>query len=197
MNQVKVRLEPMELILASGSPRRRELLARITPDFKVVISDVDETIDETLPGTEIVAELAKRKAQVVAQDYPTDLVIGSDTIVYLDGRVLGKPADEAEAKQMLEALSGTTHHVYTAVYLTNGITEETQISDTKVTLHPLTAKEIADYVDSGEPMDKAGAYGIQGLGALLVDEIQGDFYGVAGFPIATVYRMLKKVGFIK
>ncbi|MGX7419664.1 Maf family protein [Carnobacterium gallinarum] len=187
----------MELILASGSPRRRELLARITPDFKVVISDVDETIDETLPGTEIVAELAKRKAQVVAQDYPTDLVIGSDTIVYLDGRVLGKPADEAEAKQMLEALSGTTHHVYTAVYLTNGITEETQISDTKVTLHPLTAKEIADYVDSGEPMDKAGAYGIQGLGALLVDEIQGDFYGVAGFPIATVYRMLKKVGFIK
>lgn len=192
MNQVKVRLEPMELILASGSPRRRELLARITPDFKVVISDVDETIDETLPGTEIVAELAKRKAQVVAQDYPTDLVIGSDTIVYLDGRVLGKPADEAEAKQMLEALSGTTHHVYTAVYLTNGITEETQISDTKVTLHPLTAKEIADYVDSGEPMDKAGAYGIQGLGALLVDEIQGDFYGVAGFPIATVYRMLKK-----
>lgn len=186
----------MELILASGSPRRKELLGRITSDFKVVVSDVDETVDETLPGSEIVAILAKRKAEAVVKDYPNALVLGSDTIVYLNGKVLGKPKDKAEATKMLQALSGTTHHVYTAVYLTNGHITDTQISDTKVTLHHLTDEEIADYVASEEPMDKAGAYGIQGLGALLVAEIQGDFYGVAGFPIATVYRMLKKQSFL-
>lgn len=182
----------MKVILASGSPRRKELLSKIISNFEVVVSDVDETIDESLPGNVIVSELAKRKALVVAKNFPTDLVIGSDTIVYLDGQVLGKPTNEQEAAQMLGKLSGTKHHVYTAVYMTNGSLEVTEVVDTIVTLYPLTEKEITNYISSGEPMDKAGAYGIQGLGALLVSEIQGDFYAVAGFPVAVVYRMLAK-----
>ncbi len=182
----------MKVILASGSPRRKELLSKIISNFEVVVSDVDETIDESLPGNVIVSELAKRKALVVAENFPTDLVIGSDTIVYLDGQVLGKPTNEQEAAQMLGKLSGTKHHVYTAVYMINGSLEVTEVVDTVVTLYSLTEKEIKNYIASGEPMDKAGAYGIQGLGALLVSEIQGDFYAVAGFPVAVVYRMLAK-----
>lgn len=182
----------MKVILASGSPRRKELLSKIISNFEVVVSDVDETIDESLPGNVIVSELAKRKALVVAENFPTDLVIGSDTIVYLDGQVLGKPTNEQEAAQMLGKLSGTKHHVYTAVYMINGSLEVTEVVDTVVTLYSLTEKEITNYIASGEPMDKAGAYGIQGLGALLVSEIQGDFYAVAGFPVAVVYRMLAK-----
>lgn len=126
------------------------------------------------------------------KNFPTDLVIGSDTIVYLDGQVLGKPRNGQDAAQMLGKLSGTKHHVYTAVYMTNGSLEVTEVVDTVVTLHPLTEKEITNYIASGEQMDKAGAYGIKGLGALLVSEIQGDFYAVAGFPVAVVYRMLAK-----
>lgn len=171
----------MKVILASGSPRRKELLSKIISNFEVVVSDVDETIDESLPGNVIVSELAKRKALVVAENFPTDLVIGSDTIVYLDGQVLGKPTNEQEAAQMLGKLSGTKHHVYTAVYMINGSLEVTEVVDTVVTLYSLTEKEITNYIASGEPMDKAGAYGIQ-----------GDFYAVAGFPVAVVYRMLAK-----
>lgn len=183
----------MTLILASGSPRRKELLSKITTDFDVVVSDVDETTPPSMKGPEVVEVLAIRKANEVAKEYPDELVIGSDTIVVLNDEIMGKPKDEADAKRMLEQLSGTTHEVLTAVHLTKGQQKATQVVTTKVTLFELTPEEIDAYIATKEPMDKAGSYGIQGKGALLVKKIDGDFYSVAGFPVSVVARMLNEI----
>ena len=186
----------MRIILASGSPRRRELLTKIYKEFEVITSDTDENITSDNPA-EIVETLAKRKAQAVydtiaGSDY---IVIGADTIVYYDGEVLGKPADYDEAKSMLSMLSDRTHQVYTGVCLLSNIKGEEKVtvfSDvTDVTFSYIDRFDIDEYVRGGSPMDKAGAYGIQDDFAKHVKKINGDYNNVMGLPVAKIYEMLK------
>ncbi|MFD2446221.1 Maf family protein [Bacillus sp. CGMCC 1.16607] len=183
------------LVLASSSPRRKELLENIHLSFEISSSDVDESFSEHLSPEDVVMELAERKAKAVAKDYPSSFVLGADTIVVLEGNILGKPADEKEASRMLTKLSGKTHDVYTGVsiiYLNDTIRF---FEKTTVTFWELTEAEINMYVSSGEPLDKAGAYGIQQLGSYLVKEIQGDYFNVVGLPIARTVRELKRAGY--
>ena len=182
----------MKLILASQSPRRQELLGVLTPDFSVCPADIDETLEPGLSLTEQVARLAARKAEAVRRIHPDAAVIGSDTIVACEGTVLGKPRDEDEARRMLNLLSGRTHQVVTGVALAlpNGETLR-DATVTKVTFAPLVRREVSDYIRSGEPMDKAGAYGIQGRGARFITGIEGDYYSVMGLPVRRLYEMLR------
>lgn len=180
----------MKLILASQSPRRKELLARITSDFMTLPADIDETVNGDLSPEEYVLEMAQRKAQHIFKQNSDSLVIGSDTIVAINGEVLGKPTDEADAIRMLRQLSGTTHQVYTSLYMMAAGQIEQKIVAADVTFFALTDAEIASYVASGDPLDKAGSYGIQGEAAFFVERIEGDYYAIVGFPIAHVKRML-------
>lgn len=176
----------MKLLLASASPRRRELLRLITAEFQVTVSDVDETVPETYLPDEVVLALARRKAEAVWQDNPDATVIGADTIVVLDGAILGKPRDQADAAAMLTRLSGRVHEVYTGVFVRSEERWDSFAERAMVEFGVLSPEQIAAYVATGEPMDKAGAYGIQGKGAALVKEIRGDYYTVMGLP---VYRL--------
>jgi septum formation protein len=180
------------IVLASGSPRRRELLAGIGLPFDVIVSQVDETVDEKMDPPALVQELAYRKAHEVAKSLKYGLVIGADTIVVLDDEVLGKPADVQDAIRMLTRLQGRTHSVYSGVALIDAETSEKRIaySRTDVKMRALTASEIERYVSTGEPMDKAGSYAIQGIGAILIDSIQGDYFTVVGLPLALLASML-------
>lgn len=189
----------MRVVLASGSPRRRELLGKIYKDFEVITSDVDETIEEENPG-KIVEELASRKAKAVfdmiaGENDDTLVVIGSDTIVFYDGEVLGKPTDEDEAAAMISMLSERTHQVYTgvSVYIKgkNGDSNIVFHEKTDVTFYFVDKFDIADYIKSGSPMDKAGAYGIQDDFAKHVEKINGDYNTVVGLPVARLYQELK------
>ncbi len=185
----------MELILASGSPRRREMFDLMGLRYTLRPSDADEALSPCPPG-EMVETLALRKAASVKKSAPGCCVVGADTIVYLDGRIIGKPADEADASRILRLLSGRTHTVYTGVAI---VTDEKQIvfhETTDVTFASLTEAEIADYVASGEPMDKAGAYGVQGIGAVLVARVEGCYFNVIGLPIPTFYRKLAETGIL-
>ncbi len=212
-----------DIILASGSPRRRELLTQAGLRFVVKSAEVDETPTETEPAR-VVEELSRRKAEAVAaleketenrplspQPLPR-IIVAADTIVALDGEILGKPKDEEDAVRMLTELSGRTHQVYTGVTIlpvdtAGGDREPSPVSGeetenrplspdvtfsccTRVTFYPLKEEEIRDYVGTGEPMDKAGAYGIQGLGVRLVERIEGDYNNVVGFPLAAFLRIL-------
>ena len=182
----------MSLILASASPRRRELLSLITRAFTVIPAQGRETADKSLPPHLLVQELAKQKAAEVAASHPNDTVIGADTLVFLGSKIMGKPANTADAKRMLTLLSGNTHTVITAVAIAqNGAVTNVFAEKTKVKFFPLTDKEIIAYIATGEPMDKAGAYGIQGIGAILVKGIAGDYYNVMGLPVGRLYRELK------
>ena len=180
------------VILASGSPRRRELLGLIYDDFEVIPSSADETLTPGTPPQEAVKELARRKAADIGAANPEALVIGADTVVYCSGEILGKPADEADAFRMLRLLSGKTHSVFTGVCLLKNGMESVFAEETKVTFFPLSDEEISAYIASGEPFDKAGAYGIQGKGALLTEKIEGDFFNVVGLPTARLAQALKK-----
>ena len=181
------------LILASASPRRAEILSMLGYEFDIIPAHCDENIDG-LSAAEGVGELARRKAQAVADLYPHRAVLGSDTLVAVEGKVLGKPATEAEAAEMLRALSGKTHSVYTGISVVKGERAVTETVEAKVTFRTLTEEEISDYIATGEPMDKAGAYGIQGKGAVLVEGIEGDFFNVMGLPASRVYLLLKQFG---
>ena len=184
----------MDIILASQSPRRRELLERMGVEFRVVTPDIDERMERELPPDELVRRISAEKARAVAaQAGPDAIVIAADTVVALDGAVLGKPADESDAARMLSALSGRTHQVFTGLTVACGADVRTVSEETAVTFRPLTAEEIAAYVRTGEPMDKAGAYGIQGYGALLVEGIRGDYYNVMGLPVCRLGQMLRRV----
>lgn len=180
-----------ELILASASPRRRELLSLAGFDFEVITADVDEVLDPTLAPYELVMSLAFQKAQAVAENNPNKTVIGADTVVVLDGKVLGKPHSEAEAVEMLRSLSDRTHEVYTGVCLINGEKIHKFYECTAVSFYPLEEELISGYVASGDCMDKAGSYGIQGKGCVLVKGIEGDYFNVVGFPVARFCRELK------
>ena len=186
----------MEIILASQSPRRRELLERMgIREFRVVASAADETADPALSPAELVETLSRRKALTVqAQERPDAIVLAADTVVTLDGAVLGKPADEAAARQMLSALSGRRHQVYTGLTVLRGQEAYTEYEMTEVTFRALSQTEVEAYIATGEPMDKAGAYGIQGYGALLVEGISGDYYNVMGLPVCRLGRILAGMG---
>lgn len=236
------------LILASGSPRRQELIRTFGLAFRIDPADVDETMPDGTPPDELVEQLSLRKAQAVSGRGGHEeggIVIGSDTVVVLDGRILGKPVDERDAIDMLRALSGRTHQVYTGLacidvgieaelarretpdakvrhnlYSGGNLTDKADMTSpgefgryrlfserpggrpeviaghtvSHVTFRPMDEDEIAAYVKSGEPMDKAGAYGVQGLGALFVEKIEGDFYSIMGLPLNLLYRMLTHYG---
>ena len=185
----------MDIVLASQSPRRRELLERLGLPFRTLVPDIDERMDRPLPPAELVAVISAEKARAAqALAGPEAIVIAADTVVALDGAVLGKPAGEADAARMLSALAGRTHHVYTGLTVLRGERVRTVSEETAVTFRPLTEQEIAAYVRTGEPLDKAGAYGIQGYGALLVEGIRGDYFNVMGLPVLRLARMLRGFG---
>lgn len=180
-----------DIILASASPRRSELMTLAGFRFDVICADIDEIVPEKALPQEVVMSLALQKAQAVAKDHRKSAVVGSDTVVALDGKILGKPRSEKEAAEMLRSLSGRIHKVYTGVAIVCGEKVTSFFDETEVEFYPLTDQEILDYVATGEPMDKAGAYGIQGRGAVLVKRINGDYFNVMGLPISKVYRELK------
>lgn len=177
------------IILASQSPRRQELLKLITSDFEIKVSNVDETLPDKITPKEAVMYLSKIKAEPFADG--DDIVIGADTVVALDGKILGKPKNEENAKEMLRFLSGRTHSVFTGVTLASDKKTKTFAVETKVKFFELTNEEIDAYIKTKEPFDKAGAYGIQGYGSLLVEKIDGDYFNVVGLPVSTLARELK------
>ena len=180
-----------DIILASASPRRSELMTLAGFRFDVICADIDEIVPEKALPQEVVMSLALQKAQAVAKDHRKSAVVGSDTVVALDGKILGKPRSEKEAAEMLRSLSGRIHKVFTGVAIVCGEKVTSFFEETEVEFYTLTDQEILDYVATGEPMDKAGAYGIQGRGAVLVKRINGDYFNVMGLPISKVYRELK------
>ncbi|MBD5080604.1 MAG: septum formation protein Maf [Ruminococcaceae bacterium] len=183
--------EEMSLILASASPRRKELLSCITEDFKVIPAKNEEKIDLALSPDKAVIYVAGQKAEEVSALYPKDIVIGADTTVFCQNIPLGKPKDSDDAKEMLKMLSGKVHKVITAaVIAVGGKAVRSFAEETEVEFYPLSEEEIDLYVKSGEPMDKAGAYGIQGKGSLLIKGIKGDYYNVMGLPVSRLYREL-------
>lgn len=186
----------MDIILASQSPRRKELLLQMgLRGFKIISPDVDEHVEGNPSPAELVEALSRRKAgAVAAQADENDLIIAADTVVALDGAVLGKPEDERDAFSMLSALSGNRHMVYTGVTVIRGAQAVTTHEETVVTFRELEPDEISSYIETGEPMDKAGAYGIQGLGALLVSGIEGDYFNVMGLPVYRLGRILADFG---
>ncbi|MEQ2441920.1 nucleoside triphosphate pyrophosphatase [Pseudoflavonifractor intestinihominis] len=186
----------MKIILASQSPRRKELLERMgIRDFETISPNVDESAFHGLPPEELVRRLSAEKAAAVAGKAGEDaIVIAADTVVALEGSVLGKPADELDAFKMLSALSGVRHQVHTGVTVCRGGEKQTAHEVTDVTFRELSEREIEDYIATGEPMDKAGAYGIQGYGALLIQGISGDYYNVMGLPVCRLSGMLARFG---
>jgi septum formation protein len=180
------------VILASASPRRKELLAYIIPEFDVIPSGIDETATGT-PAQQV-EMLAADKAADIASQYPNALVIGADTLVAVDGQVLGKPKDTADAATMLRLLSGRTHTVYTGVAVVGSGNMRTAVESTRVTFARMAEDEIAEYIATGEPMDKAGAYGIQGYGGKYITGIEGCFFNVMGLPLNRLYTILKDPG---
>lgn len=185
----------MKIVLASQSPRRRELLGKMGLEFTARSPEIDEEAITGLPAEELVKALSRKKALHIARDEAPDaIVIGSDTVVVLDGEILGKPDSEEQAVTMLTALSGRSHEVCTGITVCQGDRVDSQAEVTKVTFRSLTQEEIRQYVATGEPMDKAGSYGIQSYGALLVEGIQGDYSSVVGLPVCRLGRMLLNFG---
>lgn len=186
----------MAIILASQSPRRRELLGQMgITHFIVRPAQGDETAEPNLSPAQLVEALSRQKAlEISAGAASEDVVIAADTVVVLDDRVLGKPKSQQEAAEMLTALSGRTHTVYTGVTVASGPRIVTEHEATLVRFRSLSPKEIAFYVATGEPMDKAGAYGIQGYGSLLVEGIVGDYFNVVGLPVCRLGQMLRRFG---
>ena len=182
----------MNLILASASPRRQELLKLFGIPFTVRVADIDETMDPQLPPYDEVARVSRAKAMAVPRE-AGDVVIAADTIVVCAGKVLGKPRDEEDAKAMLSLLSGRDHQVMTGCTLLRGEKCETFTEVTDIHFRPLSKKEIENYVATGEPMDKAGSYGIQGGAALFCQRMVGDYYNVMGLPVCALGEALKKI----
>ena len=181
----------MQLILASQSPRRKELLGLFHIPFTVRVADIDETMDPAKDPAQEVARVSKAKAAAIERS-ADDIISAADTIVVLEGRVLGKPKSEEDAKAMLTALSDRDHQVMTGVTVLKGDNCLTHTEITNIHFRALSQKEICSYVATGEPMDKAGAYGIQGKGFVLVKGIHGDYFNVVGLPLAETVRHLKK-----
>ena len=182
----------MSVILASQSPRRRELLGLFRIPFEIQAADIDETMDPDLPAGQEVSRLSRSKAMAIAAD-ENQIIIAADTIVVVDGRVLGKPQSPDHARQMLKSLSGRDHQVMTGIAVRRGSQCAVCTEVTDVTFRPLTDAEIDAYIATGEPMDKAGAYGIQGGAALFCEKLHGDYYNVMGLPVCRLGLMLKSM----
>lgn len=180
------------VILASSSPRRQELISLLGIPFKVVVKKIEEKMDASLAVEENVKALALQKAKAVSAEYAEDFVIGCDTVVVKDGNIIGKPKDEKDAEKTLAYLSGSEHFVYSglAVICERKNVQISFCEVTKVKMQILTSQEIADYIATKEPLDKAGSYGIQGRGAVYIESITGDYYNVVGLPIHRLYREL-------
>lgn len=184
----------MNVILASQSPRRRELLTLIGVTHSVQPADIDESVHPNEAPAAHAERLARTKAGVIAEREAGSLVIGSDTIVVIDDEILGKPTDEAHAAQMLRKLKGRTHTVVTAVAVARGGTVWSGVENVAVTFRDLSEQMIADYIATREPMDKAGSYGIQGFGATIVERIDGDYFAVMGLPLGRLIGLCKQAG---
>lgn len=182
------------LILASQSPRRRELLAMLGLQFGIDTADLDETMDPALPPEAEVARVCEAKARAVARNHPDDLILSADTIVVVDGCVLGKPRSAAEAKAMLRRLSGRRHTVMTAFCLLQDGRADVHVEQTHLRFKPLSETEIDAYIATGSPMDKAGAYGIQDQAAIFVEAMDGDYYTVMGLPLCVLVKCLRRRG---
>ena len=182
-----------KVVLASASPSRKMLLEQAGVDFEVVVSGVDETVPPEFTPAQTVETLAQRKGEAVLALRPEMPIIAADSVVSIDGLILGKPADESEAHAMLRALSGRAHEVFTGVCLRDAATGREMVEEVKtaVRFRELTDEEIWDYIRTGEPMDKAGAYGIQGGAGAFVEGLDGSFENVMGFPVDDVERMLR------
>lgn len=183
-------------ILASSSPRRRELLASIGMTFDVIPSHVPEIVAVDEPAPDYVARLSRDKAEEIARRHPSAWVIAADTTVLLGQQLLEKPGDADDARRMLSAISGKTHLVFTGVTVQNVQSGwlDTEVTRSEVTIAPLNAGDIDWYVGTGEPLDKAGAYAAQGAGAVFIESIHGSFTNVVGLPLAVLFRMLRKAG---
>lgn len=179
----------MGVILASASPRRKEIMEKANIKFEVIVSDADENIDEKRPDV-YVLEIAKRKAAAIENE--TDIIIAADTAVAIGESILGKPKDENDAFEMLRLLSGEKHSVYTGVCVKKGEKQISFCEKSDVYFKELTDTEIKNYIKTKEPFGKAGAYAIQGIGALLVEKIEGDYQNIVGLPISRLYTVLKK-----
>ena len=184
----------LRVILASQSPRRRELLNLVGIAHEVQPADIDETYLTGERPREHAERLARGKTEVIVEREPDAVVIGSDTIVVVDGDVLGKPADDSDAARMLARLAGRSHTVITAVAVAWRGETRSAVEEVGVTFHPLTSKEIDAYIATREPMDKAGAYGIQGYGATIVSRVDGDYFAVMGLPLQRLTRVLGTLG---
>jgi septum formation protein len=185
---------PARIILASQSPRRRELLNLVGIPHDVVPANVDESVLPDESPASHAERLARSKAETIAVRDPAAVIIGSDTIVVLDGDILGKPVDAADAARMLERLSGRTHTVLTAIAVARGGRTVSGVESVEVTFRALSAEQIESYIATGEPMDKAGAYGIQGFGAVIVERVHGDYFAVMGLALGRLVGLLEEVG---
>lgn len=183
-----------KFILASASPRRKEILENAGFSFEIIVSDADETITETLTPDKTVEELAKRKALSVWEEHKDAVVFGCDTVVAVEGKILGKPTDDEEAFSMLKMLSGKVHTVSTGVCICSAEKTEVFSNTTQVEFYPLSDETIRSYIASGEGRDKAGSYGIQGFGCVLIKEIKGDYFSVMGLPVSQSARVLAAFG---
>lgn len=191
---IKNLLMEYDVILASASPRRKELMQLICPSFRVIPADCGEAVPEALSAGDVPGFLSFQKCKCIADVYQKAVVIGCDTVVTTaDGEILGKPKDKEDAARMLRLLSGRMHTVDTGVSISYKGRTETFTETTKVWFKDLTDEEIEDYINTGEPMDKAGAYGIQGEGTLLVDKIEGDFFNVVGLPVSKLAGKLHEM----
>lgn len=180
------------IILASASPRRKEILELADLEFDVMPSDAQEITTKTAPN-EVVMELASLKAKdIYKKSEKQSMIVGADTVVAYQGQILGKPTDKADAKRMLTMLSGQTHEVYTGVCVIEDGKTKTFYEETKVTFYEISDEQIDHYIKTGEPMDKAGSYGIQGKAAVFIKGIEGDYYNVVGFPIARFLQEITK-----
>lgn len=180
------------IILASGSPRRKELFETLDLPFEIIVSDIDETINENGDLVDEIETLSFKKALAVFKEHKDAVVIGADTIVVFDGEVLGKPKLQANAEKMLAKIAGQEHEVITAVSIISAKQSETFSVVSHVNFYPMTPQEIADYVKTGEPLDKAGAYAIQGVGSRFIKGINGDYYAIMGLPISEIYHRINK-----
>lgn len=182
-----------KIILASASPRRKELLETAGAEFEIIVADVDESVPEGTKPEDAAIMTAEKKALAVAESHKDSVVIGADTIVVAGEKILGKPTDKTDACRMLSMLSGVEHKVITGVCLACEDKKITFAQVSKVKFYDLTDDEINAYVETGEPMDKAGAYGIQGKGCVLVEKIEGDYFNIVGLPVARVMKELNKL----
>jgi septum formation protein len=186
----------MQIILASSSPRRRELLSALGMPFEVIAPDIDETLMDGEKPVEFCIRASYDKAHAIAQHHTEAIVLGADTVVVVDNTVLGKPENKTEAAKFLTMLQGRSHDVFTGYSIIEKSKEKSisKVIHSKVYFRDMTAEEISWYISTGEPMDKAGAYGLQGIGALFVDKIEGSYTNVIGLPLSDVYEDLKNLG---